>query len=182
MEIKRYDLLFMQYKSFLYQYASRLCKDSSSPEDLLQDTYLQGRKSIQQLREVHLLRRYLKTVMRNINCNRLRRNWSRSRTTPGKRFHRLKGDIADNRFRPDTYLTRMETTRQIHAALSSLPEKLRVPLILYNFQNKSYPAIAAMQCIPVGTVRSRIARGKVKLRKILTVNDKARDNLDLHKG
>ena len=182
MKIKRYDLLFLQYKSFLYKYACRLCKDNCSAEDLLQETYLHGRQSIRQLREENLFRRYLKSVMRHLNCNRLRLNWSRSRRRPGKRFHRIKGDIADNRFRPDLQLSRLETSRSVHAALDRLPDKLRTPLVLHNFRKMSYPAIASAQLIPVGTVRSRISRGKKKMRRILAIHEKGSNGRNRKEG
>jgi RNA polymerase sigma-70 factor (ECF subfamily) len=61
-----------------------------------------------------------------------------------------------------------ELSREIQAALASLPEEFRVPVVLCDVADQSYEQIASALSIPVGTVRSRIHRGRRLLRTALT--------------
>ena len=178
MKIKRFDQLFIQYKPYLYKYACSLCRNSGEADDLLQETYIRARTAVVKLQEGTLLRQYLKTILRNINCNNLRKNWSKSRRLPGKRCIHLTIELADERYCPSGEFEKRETTRLIRTALDKLPEKLRKPLVLNNYYNKSYPAIAAMNRLPVGTVRSRIYRGKKKMFKMLVQEQQEMDRFE----
>lgn len=67
---------------------------------------------------------------------------------------------------PEKELERAELRQAVQACLNSLPEEQRVPLVLKEFQEMSYAEISLILKIPLGTVRSRISRGRHKLKKI----------------
>ncbi len=67
---------------------------------------------------------------------------------------------------PVEELERKELRREILKALDRLPEEQRYPILLKEFQNLSYEEIADLLQVPLGTVRSRISRGRLKLKTI----------------
>jgi RNA polymerase sigma-70 factor, ECF subfamily len=76
-------------------------------------------------------------------------------------------EVAGEEPTPAEELERKELRREIHKALEKLPEEQRLPIILKEFQELSYEEIAALLQVPLGTVRSRISRGRIKLKTIL---------------
>jgi RNA polymerase sigma-70 factor (ECF subfamily) len=68
---------------------------------------------------------------------------------------------------PETWAARKRQTQQIHAALTQVPEEFRQALILRDIEGRDYGEVAEVLKIPVGTVRSRLNRGRQKLREIL---------------
>ena len=75
-------------------------------------------------------------------------------------------EIADDTDTPLAILEKKEARQEIRKAIESLPQEQRVPIVLKEFQGLSYAEIAAVLRIPVGTVRSRISRGRLKLKDI----------------
>ena len=69
---------------------------------------------------------------------------------------------------PQESLERAEHNRQVREALSALPEEQRTPLILSCVEEKSYEEIALILSLPPGTVKSRISRGRLALKKMLS--------------
>jgi RNA polymerase sigma-70 factor, ECF subfamily len=80
----------------------------------------------------------------------------------------LSRELADDlKYSPGEELAKKELRAEIRTALFQLPAEQRMPIILKEFQEMSYEEIARVLKIPVGTVRSRISRGRLKLKTIL---------------
>jgi len=167
MNTTSFNRLFLLYKPGLYRYACSLCRNSLDAEDLVQETYLQARKSLEAVRRDDLIRSFLTSILRNLHHNRQRRTWMKTKTAEGKRFVLLTCEVPDTRYQPHSELMRKEQKEKVHRALGTLPDKLKEPLLLHQFGKKNYLSIAALKRIPVGTVRSRIHRGKKKLHSLL---------------
>jgi RNA polymerase sigma-70 factor (ECF subfamily) len=69
---------------------------------------------------------------------------------------------------PESYASRQELGQFINEALSHLPEEQRLAVILFDIQELSYEEIAQITKAPLGTVKSRLNRGRASLRKILS--------------
>ena len=87
-----------------------------------------------------------------------------SSTTRGTRSRRT-GRFADD---PERLLLRKEDCARVDAALGALPPVFREVLVLREFEELSYDAIARVAGIPIGTVMSRLSRGRAMLRAALT--------------
>ena len=162
-----YNRLFIYYKPSLMNYACNFCYDTSDAEDLIQETYIKGLESLNMLSKDSSLRFFLTRILRNQHYNKLRRKHLNTKRAEGKRFIRIRTESPDNRFLPEETFIRKETKEIIQRAIKSLPSHLRSSLILHELGQKTYHCIAAGKRIPVGTVRSRIHRGKKKLRIML---------------
>ena len=142
----------------LYGTALRLTRNEADAQDLVQDTYVKAFKSRKQFRAGTNLKAWLFTILHNTFRNRRRDigrdpvdvdsdrvDWPRRPTRPiPPRSNLLRGAMA-----PD-----------LQAALDSLPEAFREAVWLRDVEEFPYAEIAEMLGIPVGTVMSRISRGR----------------------
>ncbi|MEI8382224.1 MAG: sigma-70 family RNA polymerase sigma factor [Planctomycetota bacterium] len=150
------DELIEQHSALLYRYAYRLSGNASDAEDLVQQTYMLVHQRLHQLRDTKAARGWLVSIVRNVFLKSLR--------------HHQVGRSLDDIDEPHVEGT-PETPihlKRLQEALLELSEEFRSPLVLYYFEDFSYQEIATQMGVPIGTVMSRISRGKTYLRKRLT--------------
>lgn len=138
----------------LRRYARALTRDAETADDLVQDTLVRA------LRSEHLfhggdVRKWLYTILTNLNRNRLR-SLARRPTT-------LAIDAVDL---PDV-ASEQAHGRDIQRALASLTDDQRSALLLIVLEGLSYREVADIQAVPIGTVMSRLARGRAQIKRFL---------------
>jgi RNA polymerase sigma-70 factor, ECF subfamily len=141
----------------LRRYARALVRDRAAADDLVQDTLERAWSRITQWRPGSDLRAWLFGIMHNLRVDQLRR--------PG--LNTL--PMGDEGFEVPTRATQSDhlEVNDLEAALARLPEDQRVVLLLVALEEMSYEEIAGLLGIPVGTVMSRLSRGRERLRLIL---------------
>jgi RNA polymerase sigma-70 factor (ECF subfamily) len=144
-----------------------LSRNSAEAEDLVQETCLRALRAIGS-RADGSVKGWLFTILRNIWLNQLRKR----RTTPG--LIELDADEngayepADRAQDPYSgYVNRIER-EQVRAAIQQLPLDFREIILLREYEELSYQEIAALLDCPPGTVMSRLARARAKLRELLS--------------
>jgi RNA polymerase sigma-70 factor (ECF subfamily) len=156
------------YTSALYGYAMILTRDQTTAEDLVQETYLRAVRAFDRLATESNLKSWLFTIMRNTWFNELRH------ARAGPRFIELNiedessiefPDYGDNN--PHVIFMREITRDEVRSAIESLPLKYREVVVLRDLEDFSYQKIAAVLGCPIGTVMSRLARAREKLRSLL---------------
>ena len=157
---------FSEYLDGLYGYAIVLSRNSTEAEDLVQETCLRSLRAIDGLREQSNVKGWLFTILRNIWLNQVRRTRSvqieLGADTNGA------GDPADAAQDPHAvYVSGVEQER-VQAAVQQLPLAFREIILLREYEELSYQEIAALLDCPPGTVMSRLARARSKLRKLLS--------------
>jgi RNA polymerase sigma-70 factor (ECF subfamily) len=158
-----------EYVDGLYSYALVLSRNRTEAEDLVQETCLRAIRAMGRFRPVSNAKSWLFTILRNIWFNQLRQ-W---RTAPEVVELDLDGDVAnraaDTGKDPHaTYVSNIEQ-EQVRAAIQQLPVEFREIIILREYEDLSYQEIAAVIDCPPGTVMSRLARARSKLRDLLSV-------------
>lgn len=146
----------------LYRYAFRLAGSAADAEDLTQETFGKALTRLPQLREPERVRGWLFRILRNAYLHRVR-DRKRHRVVPLDAV----GDLPE---RPAEEMPDIDPAR-LQGALNELDEAFRTPIILYYFEEFSYRDIADQMELPIGTVMSRLARGKAYLRALLTPPD-----------
>jgi RNA polymerase sigma-70 factor, ECF subfamily len=164
----------MQYAPKLYSAALRLTRNPADAEDLVQDTYLRAWRSYNTFQEGTNLRAWLYRILTNSFINKYRAKQRRP-TEDGidniedlylyKRISALDSSLG-TRSAEDTMFD-MFTDDEVKAALEALPENFRLPVLLADVEGFSYKEIAEMLDIPVGTVMSRLHRGRKGMHKLL---------------
>ena len=141
----------------LRRYARALLGDRAAADDLVQDTLERAWSRLFQWRAGSDLRAWLFGIMHNLRIDQLRR--------PGLAMHSIDTDDFEVPTRP-TQTDALEL-RDIETALVHLPDEQREVLLLVALEEMSYAEIAATLGIPVGTVMSRLSRGRERLRLIM---------------
>lgn len=157
--------LIRQHHVLLYRYAYRLSGSAADAEDLTQQTYLIAHENLHQLREAGAAKSWLCSILRRAFL-RLRRR--RLPTVP------LDGDAEPWHEVPPLSVDEEALQR----ALAEMPEEYRSAVILFYFQDLTYKEIAEILEIPMGTVMSRLSRGKGLLKASLERWESGRDGVD----
>jgi len=158
-----------EYVDGLYSYALVLSRDRTEAEDLVQETCLRAIRAMGSLRPDSNAKGWLVTILRNIWFNQLRQ-WRTAREVVELDLQ-VDGvnRAADSRKDPHaTYVSNIEQ-EQVRAAIQQLPVEFREIIILREYEDLSYQEIAAVLECPLGTVMSRLARARSKLRDLLSV-------------
>jgi RNA polymerase sigma-70 factor, ECF subfamily len=162
------DVTGLEYLDSLYSYAMVLTRNHAEAEDLVQETYVRALPAMNRLRSESNVKGWLFRILRNAWLNHLRKR----RTSPEIMLNDMEdgsaGDIAEPS--KDSYqaLVSKIETKQVRAAIQALPPKFREIILLREFEELTYDEIAALMDCPVGTVMSRLARARSKLRALLT--------------
>jgi RNA polymerase sigma-70 factor, ECF subfamily len=155
----------------LYGYAMHLCKNSEDASDLVQDTYLNALKSEKQYSLGTNAGAWLFTIMRNTFLNKMRKISRKPASMAGEWIEQMaREDISElMKHGPDPGVKCLDNLlkEDISRAIDDLPEEFRDAVVLCDVQGFSYVEIASILDIPIGTVRSRIHRGRLILRHIL---------------
>jgi RNA polymerase sigma factor (sigma-70 family) len=164
------------YESRVYNLAYRMLGDNEAAADATQDAFFQAYRALGQYRGGSF-RSWLLKIATNICYDRLR---SRKRH-PTDSLNRIvedaeefggsdQGILEDPAGNLEEVALRRELARDLADALLSLPEEQRVVVILSDVQGLSYEEITAITGVGLGTVKSRISRGRLKIREYMQKN------------
>jgi RNA polymerase sigma-70 factor (ECF subfamily) len=140
----------------LRRYARKLTRDDAAAEDLLQECLVRGLGKHHLWREGTNLRAWLCTILHNLYVNEIRRS---VREGVVVELSKLEGKLT----RAPTQDKGLEL-RDLNRALTKLSEGQRAAVILVGLEGLKYEKVAEATGVPIGTVRSRLARGRKKLR------------------
>ena len=163
-----------QFMGSLYSAALRMTRNPSDAEDLVQETYLKAYRAYDSFKAGTNLKARLYRILTNtfINAYRARRRHPEETALEEVEdfylFHRLGGleAAAAGRSAEDEVLDSM-TDEEVKQAIESLPEAFRMAVLLADVEGFSYKEIAEIMDVPIGTVMSRLHRGRRALQKAL---------------
>jgi RNA polymerase sigma-70 factor (ECF subfamily) len=162
----------MQYAPQLYSAALRMTRNPSDAEDLVQDTFVRAYRGFGTFNEGTNLRAWLFRILTNTYINTYRAKQRRVQESELADvedlylYKRISGMDAASRSAEDT-LFELFTSDEVKQALEDLPESFRLPVLLADVEQFSYKEIAEMLDIPIGTVMSRLHRGRKAMQKAL---------------
>ena len=143
----------------LYRFAMSLAKSSADASDLTQETFYVFAEKGSQLRDKAKAKSWLFTTLYHEFLRRRRKDGRLVFTEDTETYDGRDAHQAEGSERFDSQL--------VVEALSTLEDNFRVPLTLFYLQNMAYKEIAEMLDVPIGTVMSRLSRGKEALRKVM---------------
>ena len=162
----------MQYAPQLYSAALRMTRNAADAEDLMQEMYLRAYRSYHSFEEGTNLRAWLFRILTNTFINSYRAKQRRPQETElGDLedlylYRRLSTMNPASRSAEDQLLD-LFTDDEVKEALEALPDNFRLPVLLADVQDFSYKEIASILDIPIGTVMSRLHRGRKAMQKRL---------------
>jgi RNA polymerase sigma-70 factor (ECF subfamily) len=158
--IPTWEEVARDHGAFLYRVAYRLAGNHYDAQDLVQEALLRVRKGLERY-EPGSLEGWLARIVTNVFLDDVRRKQRRPADALPDDPDRVLPES------PSAEDASAELSEEIQAALASLPPEFRVPVVLCDVADQSYEQIADAMDVPLGTVRSRIHRGRRLLRAAL---------------
>ena len=162
---QEFEAAALPHLNDLFRTATRLLRSSTEAEDIVQETYLLAWKSFDRFEPGTDCRAWLFTIMFNA-VRHYRRRWFDRRVT-GEAAEILEETVSYTPPVPEEL-----TDQDVLAALDGIPPEFRVVVLLADVQEFSYKEIAGILRVPMGTVMSRLSRGRQLLR--IALGDLAR--------
>jgi RNA polymerase sigma-70 factor (ECF subfamily) len=164
----------MQFAPQLYTAALRMTRNPADAEDLVQETYLKAYRAYDTFEAGTNLKAWLYRILTNTYINRYRKQQRRpSEVDLGELedlylYRRLSSDATSDASRSteDRVLDGL-VEADVKQAVESLPENFRIPVLLADLEGFAYKEIAEILDIPIGTVMSRLHRGRKALERAL---------------
>lgn len=148
----------LSYVDSLYGTALRLTRRTADAEDLVQDTYLKAFRSSIQFERGTNLKAWLFTILHNTFRNMRRHDGRNPVDVDSEVVEQAEAPAGQQN--PEQLLTRATLDSDLQAALDGLPEAFRQAVWLRDVEEFTYAEIARMVDVPIGTVMSRISRGR----------------------
>ena len=165
---------FGEYLDGLYGYAMVLSRNTAEAEDLVQETCLRALRSADGLRAGGSRKSWLFTILRNIWLNQLRHRRTVGEIVELDADGSEPNEPVDRAPDPHTdYVSKLER-EQVRIAIRELPVEFREVIMLREYEELSYQEIAALLDCPTGTVMSRLACARSRLREVLPEESRRR--------
>lgn len=170
-DLAAFNQLVLAYQNLAYSVAYRMLQDQASTSDAVQDSFIKAYRGLSGFQGGNF-KSWLMRIVVNTCYDELRTQ-QRRRTDGLDDLHQEPEPLSTLGTRPETpeqYAERMELGSALEAAVAALPEEQRTAVVLYDVHGFAYEEIAEMTGWPMGTVKSRINRARIKLRDTLLQN------------
>ena len=158
--IDEFEAAAMPHMNDIYRSAARLLGSATGADDVVQDVYLQAWKSFGQFQTGTNCRAWLFKILFN-TLHHYRRKWRNVRMIQDSE------EILEQASSPPPSLPEHITDEEILAALADVPDDFRAVALLVDVEEFSYKEAAGILNVPIGTVMSRLSRGRKLLRERL---------------
>lgn len=159
----RFEQTFLPHLDAAHNLARWLARSPQDAEEVVQEAYLRAFEAYESFRG-QSAKAWLLTIVRNTCFSRLRRAASAGEIAEfDEQFHTPAAVASD----PESLAIREADGRLLAAALEELPEEYREAIVMRELEELSYKEIAAITGVPIGTVMSRLARARERLRAAL---------------
>jgi RNA polymerase sigma-70 factor, ECF subfamily len=163
----------VNYIDGLYGYAMTLTRNPVEAEDLVQETYVRAIRGAATLRPESDVKSWMFTILRNLWLNQLRHQRTVAKFIELNADNRILNYAVERSPDPQAnYLGKLEQN-QVRAAIQQLPVEFREIILLREYEELSYHEIAQLLGCPAGTVMSRLARARSRLRILLSAENRS---------
>lgn len=162
---ERFETLILPLMNDAYNLARWLMHNSQDAEDMVQESYLRAFKFFASFREGTNARAWLLRIVRNTCYTALAGEEHKGREVP---LEEEANEIQDASPLPPVILTRKATIEAVRAAIAELNTDFREAIVLRELEGLSYKEISEVIEVPIGTVMSRLSRGRDQLALLLS--------------
>ena len=160
-----FERVALPHLSHLYTSAFYLTKDISEAEDLVQETYLRAFRFFHKFKPGTNCRAWLLSILRNLFINRYREKQREPQTLDWEKIDKVYESIMEQDEKkeggnPENLFISQLMDEEVEKALREIPEEFRTAIVLVDVEGLSYEDAAKVMGCPLGTVRSRVSRGR----------------------
>ena len=157
----------LPHADFLYNYALRMTYNRDDAQDLVQETYLKAFRFWESYEKGPNIRAWLFRIMKNAYINRYRKEKKEPETVEYQEvenfYNVIRSSTSENTDLQEAVFSNLMED-DVANAIAALPEDFRTVIILCDIEELTYEEVAAFVDCPIGTVRSRLHRGRKLLR------------------
>ncbi|RKH44686.1 sigma-70 family RNA polymerase sigma factor [Corallococcus llansteffanensis] len=164
--VPAFELLVASHLPRVRRFARAFAASDADVDDLAQEALVKVYRSLRSYRFQSAFQTWLYSVVRNAfyDTTRSRAGRERAREEPLEQEHILAPSGAES---ADEGLMRAQERDRLWRALRALPEEFRTAVVLFDVEGHSYEEVADIEGVPVGTVKSRLSRGRAHLKALL---------------
>ncbi len=161
-----FNRLVYRHQDRMYNLCYRMLGESGAAEEAAQETFMRAYKGLQSFRSESKFSTWIYRIAVNA-CLNVKETAQHRMSKDSSEWEDVQNTLEDPKDNPEADLERRRRDQQIQTGLRSLPEEFRIPILLRDIEGRSYEEIAEITDANVGTVRSRLHRGRDKLRLLL---------------
>ncbi|HZV12275.1 MAG TPA: sigma-70 family RNA polymerase sigma factor [Candidatus Kapabacteria bacterium] len=169
-DTKAFEILVKRYQDAIVNYAFRFLGNYEDATDIAQETFMRLYKNRMMYEPIAKFSTWLYTIAGNVAKSELRRRKT-SRVVPLSQTdedgEEQTWDVPDTEYTPDKTVDVTLIEQYLQEALMKIPASYRDVIIMRDIQDMEYEDIAKITGLPLGTVKSRINRGRLQLQKLL---------------
>ena len=165
-DLAAFNELVVEYQTLVYNLCYRMLGQAQAAEDVTQEAFVAAWRNISTVRE-ETFRPWLLRIAANLCRDELRRRGRRPSSSLDSALEAGVPEPPDEDPSPDDLTLTSELRGRLEAALQQLPEEQRTALVLCDVDGLDYSEIAMVMKTSLGTVKSRIARARLKMRELL---------------
>lgn len=175
-DLAAFNLLVERHQRAVFNVCLRLLRDAGHAEDATQDTFVRAWGALDSFRG-GLVRPWLLRIATNRAYDMIRSRARRPASSLDAELFEIEPEWTpqSTHEHPEAHAARSELSIHLERALASLPDDQRTAIILSDVQGYPYEDIGEITGVAVGTVKSRISRGRARLRELLKANDEQRE-------
>ena len=169
-DVASFELLIKDYQVYAYNIAYRMMGNEEDAKDAAQEALIKVYKSIHKFKESSSFSTWLYRIVMNTCKDELKKRKEKvlsldkeMETDDGT----MSREIGDESLNPSKIVERNEVSHVVQEAINTLPDANKMVIVLRDIQGLSYEEISQVIKEPVGTVKSRISRGRNQLKKVL---------------
>jgi RNA polymerase sigma-70 factor (ECF subfamily) len=169
-----FEELVVAYQTMIFNLSFRFMGDAQEAEDLSQEVFLKIFKSLKQFRGASTLKTWIYRITTNMALNKLKFYKRRRRDkqvsidkSMGESMPPMSESLPDNRPGPERRTLSTQIQRRLQEALDSINDDQKAVVILRDIEGLSYEEIAEALEINIGTVKSRLARGRTNIQDMM---------------
>lgn len=165
-DVGAFEALVASHLALVRRFARAFASCDADADDLAQDALIKVYKSLRLFRYQSAFSTWLYAVVRNVFLDVAKSRAVRERAVEepmqGQDVESVPSDVA-----PDQLLAQEQERQRLWEALRKVPVEFRSALVLFDIEGHSYDEVAAIEKVAVGTVKSRLSRGRAHLRRLL---------------
>jgi RNA polymerase sigma factor (sigma-70 family) len=165
-DLDAFNALVLDYQTLVYNLCYRLLGQAQAAEDTTQETFLSAWRSISAFRG-ESFRPWLLRIAANLCHDELRRRARRPASSLDLALEAGMPEPEGSNVSPESSAINRDLRFRLEAALSQLPAEQRLAIVLCDVEGLDYTEIAQVMHTSLGTVKSRIARGRLRMRQLM---------------
>ena len=168
-DLDAFNQLVVRYQDLVFSVILRMVRNHASAEDITQDAFISAFRNIGRMRGVNF-RAWILRIARNATYDAIRRSNRRPEESIDEQIVTLGETLSSNEESPEDNALRQDLGKSINRGLGELQPDQRMAVVLVDIEGFTYDEAADAMEVSIGTVKSRLNRGRGRLREWLVAN------------